>query len=239
MPLLAAILLAAMLLGAAEPVQPTQDKLLAVRVALSLAIGAMMPVFASRQAMPVPSPRGMLGLAFGAAPALSVAAVSVWPFSADEYGYVYLADTLLRGRLWNAPLPVAEILDLPYIAARDGKVANQYPPGWSCPWRPAPAGGEARQAVFRPQPETRPAIVLVPSRRLRLGPWQRHPQEAAGYDLIRNGQDLAREVLHRHARTEAAARQACRLPGYRAYRWVEPGRLDPIPCDADPPGARA
>ena len=84
-----------------------------------------------RTAAPVPGPRRILGLGFAVALALSFGAVSVWPFSADEYGYVYLADTLRRGRLWNAPLPVAEILDMPYIAGRDGKLASQYPPGWS------------------------------------------------------------------------------------------------------------
>jgi hypothetical protein len=45
----------------------------------------------------------IFGTAFGAS-LLLVWVLRAFPNSADEYGYIYEADTLLAGRLWN-PLP--------------------------------------------------------------------------------------------------------------------------------------
>jgi hypothetical protein len=53
-----------------------------------------------------------------------------YPLSADEYGYTYLSDTLLHGRLWNAPTPLPRILDCNYVYERGGKLFSQYAPGW-------------------------------------------------------------------------------------------------------------
>lgn len=53
-----------------------------------------------------------------------------WANSGDEYGYNYVADTLLHGRFWNSPLPDTKLFKTIYIADRDGKLVSQYPPGW-------------------------------------------------------------------------------------------------------------
>lgn len=63
---------------------------------------------------------------------IALAAFGGFPHSVDEYGYVYLSETLLRGRLWNAPLPdgIADVFTTYYIPTRDGKRFSQYAPGW-------------------------------------------------------------------------------------------------------------
>lgn len=52
--------------------------------------------------------------------------------SGDEFGYNYIADTLLHGRLWNNPLPppIRDVLETYYVADQDGHRLSQYPPGW-------------------------------------------------------------------------------------------------------------
>ena len=62
--------------------------------------------------------------------ALAYTATAIWPNSGDEYGYLYLARTLLHWRTYNPPPPVPELFDFAWIAIRDGKMASQYPPGW-------------------------------------------------------------------------------------------------------------
>ncbi len=59
------------------------------------------------------------------------AAVAWWPNSADEYGYTFLARTLLHGRLYNPIPPVRDLFDFAWIFVRDGKWFSQYAPGFS------------------------------------------------------------------------------------------------------------
>jgi hypothetical protein len=54
-----------------------------------------------------------------------------WPNSGDEYGYLFLADTLLHGRLYNPPAPVPDLFGFNWIFTVDGKRFSQYPPGFS------------------------------------------------------------------------------------------------------------
>jgi hypothetical protein len=63
--------------------------------------------------------------------ALAFGVVAVWPNSGDEYGYLYIADTLLRGRAWNPPSPSAELFRFNWIFEQAGRRFSQYPPGWS------------------------------------------------------------------------------------------------------------
>ncbi len=72
----------------------------------------------------------LVGASAALAALLALVAIEGWPSSADEYGYTYLADTLLHGRLWNEPPPAPKLFDMFYIAERDGKLASQYPFGW-------------------------------------------------------------------------------------------------------------
>ena len=55
---------------------------------------------------------------------------AAWPNSGDEYGYSYLADTLLRGRLWNPAPPAAPLFATWHIPTIDGKTFAYYAPGW-------------------------------------------------------------------------------------------------------------
>ncbi len=70
--------------------------------------------------------------AFGVTLLLAQFAMEAIPNSGDEYGYTYLADTLLHGRLWNPPRPAAlhDVLETMYIVDRDGRRLSQYAPGW-------------------------------------------------------------------------------------------------------------
>ena len=61
---------------------------------------------------------------------LAYTAAAIWPSSGDEYGYLYLADTLLRGRFYNPAPPAPGLFDFFWIGMHDGKSVSQYPPGW-------------------------------------------------------------------------------------------------------------
>ena len=77
-----------------------------------------------------PPPRLVLAIALAASLALALTAAAVWPNSADEYGYLYLARTLLAGRVFNPPPPVPELFDVYWIGVKGGRMASQYAPGW-------------------------------------------------------------------------------------------------------------
>src|SRR5262249_17464423 len=62
----------------------------------------------------------IIGTSF-AATLLFVWVLRAFPNSADEYGYIYGAETLLAGRLWN-PLPLHhEFFSFLHIFEKDGK----------------------------------------------------------------------------------------------------------------------
>lgn len=88
----------------------------------------------AERASPAPRravPAVLLG-GFVAAVVIGQAAMQAYSISADEYGYGYLADTFLHGRLWNEPLPdeIRDAFKTHYITDRDGKRVSQYAPGW-------------------------------------------------------------------------------------------------------------
>ena len=62
---------------------------------------------------------------------LIVWVLRAFPNSADEYGYIYGAETLLAGRLWNPLPPHHEFFSFLHIFEKNGKWVSQYPPGWS------------------------------------------------------------------------------------------------------------
>ncbi len=75
-----------------------------------------------------------------------------FPNSADEYGYLFQADTFRHFRLWNAPPPDPVLFDQNLVIARNGIWISQYLPGWPAiiaafellrlpPWLAAPACG--------------------------------------------------------------------------------------------------
>ncbi|HYC02205.1 MAG TPA: hypothetical protein VED40_02875 [Azospirillaceae bacterium] len=86
------------------------------------------------QGLSVPAPQRLApwllvgGLALSVV--LALGPMQSFPNSADEYGYTFLADTLLRGRLWNEPPPITEAFVHQYSFVKDGKWLSQYAPGW-------------------------------------------------------------------------------------------------------------
>jgi hypothetical protein len=72
----------------------------------------------------------IIGTSFAASLVL-VWVLRAFPNSADEYGYVYEADTLLAGRLWNPLPPHHEFFSFLHIFEKNGKWVSGYPPGWS------------------------------------------------------------------------------------------------------------
>ena len=53
-----------------------------------------------------------------------------FPNSADEYAFLFEADTFLAERLWNPLPPLHEFFAFLHISQMDGKWAALYPPGW-------------------------------------------------------------------------------------------------------------
>ena len=53
-----------------------------------------------------------------------------FPNSGDEYAYLYEAQTLALGRVWNPARPGQEYFETNYIFVRDEKVFSVFPPGW-------------------------------------------------------------------------------------------------------------
>ncbi|HUZ72440.1 MAG TPA: hypothetical protein VMU87_05600 [Stellaceae bacterium] len=65
--------------------------------------------------------------------AMFLAAVWVlraFPNSGDEYDYLFGANTILAGRLWNPLLPGQAFFSFFHIFQKAGKWVEQYPPGW-------------------------------------------------------------------------------------------------------------
>jgi hypothetical protein len=86
--------------------------------------------------LPVPAVTGqtaailIIGASF-AASLLLVWVLRAFPNSADEYGYIYEAETFLAGRLWNPLPPHHEFFSFLHVFEKDGKWVSEYPPGWS------------------------------------------------------------------------------------------------------------
>ena len=70
-------------------------------------------------------------------PCLTLALVAInqlillnFPNSGDEYVYLYQAETLAAGRLWNPPPPSPEIFAMNYLILEPGRAFGSFPPGW-------------------------------------------------------------------------------------------------------------
>ena len=53
-----------------------------------------------------------------------------FPNSGDEYVYLYQAETMAAGRLWNVPIEPAEVFAFNYIVQEPGRVFGSFPVGW-------------------------------------------------------------------------------------------------------------
>jgi hypothetical protein len=129
-----ALLASGFLTGAGNFLYPylaLPNHLLAWNVATGcLAALVVMAVSRSRFRVECPPIGWLVLIAILTTYAVQWAAKARWPNAADEYGYLFLADTLLHGRLWNPP-PALPIFDVAWISNRGGKWFSQYPPAWS------------------------------------------------------------------------------------------------------------
>jgi hypothetical protein len=88
----------------------------------------------------------------------------------------------------------------------------------------------ARRMVFEgPRPEAR-SIVLIPSRTIRMWPWEDGGIDASSSDFTRNDLDYDARVIFGRADAPDAIARACRLHGREVFRWEEPGRLVRVDC---------
>jgi hypothetical protein len=53
-----------------------------------------------------------------------------FPNSGDEYAYLYQAQTLAAGRLWNVPVEPADVFAFNYVVQEPGRVFGSFPAGW-------------------------------------------------------------------------------------------------------------
>jgi hypothetical protein len=93
---------------------------------------------------------------------------------------------------------------------------------------------DARRAVFVDAAPVRPAIVLLPSRGLKLWPWQRDWAKADSRDFARNDVDYKGPVLYGRLDVPDALARACRLPGRAVFIWGGPGDLVRQHCPPQP-----
>lgn len=53
-----------------------------------------------------------------------------FPNSADEFAYLFQAQQLAEGKLWDAVHPVPDFFEFHHLAQKDGKWVGRFPPGW-------------------------------------------------------------------------------------------------------------
>jgi len=71
----------------------------------------------------------LIGVGFAGSLAV-VWLLRAFPNSADEYAFLFEADTFLAGRLWNPLPPLHNFFSFLHIVELDGKWVALYPPGW-------------------------------------------------------------------------------------------------------------
>ena len=81
--------------------------------------------------------RRRLAVAFVLAPATTALLVAInrlvlldFPNSGDEYNYLYEAQTLAAGRLWNPPPPSPELFATNYVVQEPARAFSSFPFGW-------------------------------------------------------------------------------------------------------------
>jgi hypothetical protein len=124
------VFLSGVLLGAIDTPDPGYDALVYLQIGIALFQLAVIVVVAHREFLPSVKLSRVISAVFLVTVLLAYLSVAVWPNSGDEYGYTYLAHTLLKGRLWNAPAPVPDIFEFNWIYEKNGMRLSQYAPGW-------------------------------------------------------------------------------------------------------------
>lgn len=113
--------------------RPSPEIATAIRIGAA-AIGLLLVLRFALAARPAAAPRpaAVVVVSVAASVAVALLAFQTFPLSADEFGYLYAADTLAAGRLWNPPLPewAADLARTLYIADQPDRRVSQYTPGW-------------------------------------------------------------------------------------------------------------
>jgi hypothetical protein len=96
-------------------------------LALPHRLEALVATLARREhlALPLLLAAGFLLLGF-----FAYGVLEDFPNSADEYAYVFQAETFRHGRLWNPPSPVTDFFRHNHLIDKDGKFLSRFPPGW-------------------------------------------------------------------------------------------------------------
>jgi 4-amino-4-deoxy-L-arabinose transferase-like glycosyltransferase len=71
-----------------------------------------------------------IGFTFVASLFIAYNTLQAFANSADEYVYLYQAETLSQGRLWNEAHPLKDFFLYSHIAQKDGISVGRFPPGW-------------------------------------------------------------------------------------------------------------
>ena len=71
-----------------------------------------------------------IGVAFVGSLFIAYHTLQAFANSADEYVYLYQAETLSHGRLWNEAHPLKDFFLYSHIAQKDGISVGRFPPGW-------------------------------------------------------------------------------------------------------------
>jgi hypothetical protein len=125
------------------PYLSARNHLLVWILLVSLPLSAAIAMGAARAGIRALPARALLAALLPVTLLVEWGAESWWPNSADEYGYTFLARTLLNGRLWNPPPPVPLVFDFAWTFTRGQKWFSQYPPAWSALLAPFLSGGIA------------------------------------------------------------------------------------------------
>jgi hypothetical protein len=96
-----------------------------------LVVGVALEVANQFWRLPWQQPSFTIALAFFCCLAAGWLGGVSWPNSGDEYSYVFLADTLLAGRLWNPAPPDQELFASYHVLIKDGMTFSPYPVAWS------------------------------------------------------------------------------------------------------------
>ena len=84
---------------------------------------------------------------------------------------------------------------------------------------------QTRREVYRFSRPDAPAIVLLPTGRLLIWPWQTGYLDSSSLDFTRNDLDWTGPILYGRADVPDAVARSCKLKGREVYRWEPPGRL--------------
>lgn len=78
----------------------------------------------------IPVAAACIALAFAGSLVVAGKTLDGFPNSADEYAYLFQAQTYAKGKLWEKPHDLEEFFTFNHIAQKEGVRAGRFPPGW-------------------------------------------------------------------------------------------------------------